>query len=188
MTPSDETGPLMLRELPRTPQCEGMSDGRPTRECDVSATRRSGLKVTRAADYGVRAVVHLASLPDGTVVAQTELARAIQAPSVFAGKVLQQLAASGLVTSRRGKRGGFGLTARGRDGSMFDVLVAIEGPLALNDCLSPDTPCIRAPYCAAHLVWQQAQAQVIQVLRAARIELLAATARRLAASPPSVEG
>lgn len=180
MAATNENGSLISRDSLRTPQCELVSDGRPS-QGGVAATRRSGLKVTRAADYAIRSVVHLATIAEGAVVSQQELARAVQAPTIFAGKVLQQLAANGLVSSKRGKRGGFALTPRGRLATMFDVLVAIEGPIALNDCLSPDTPCVRASTCAAHRVWQQAQARVIEVLRAARIELLAEQTRRAAA-------
>ncbi len=135
--------------------------------------------LSRAADYAVRAVIYLAGLERGARVAQQDIAAAIDAPYTFAGKILQRLVASEIVESRRGKGGGFSLTDKGRHGSMFDVLVAVDGHPALNDCLSAATRCPRAPYCAAHRVWTVAQTQVISVLKAARIEALASETAKL---------
>ena len=136
--------------------------------------------LSRAADYAVRAGVYLAGLAPGARVAQHDIAAAIDAPSTFAGKILQRLVAADLVESRRGKGGGFCLTERGRNGSMFDVLVAVDGHPALNDCLSAATRCPRAPFCAPHRVWGTVQAQAIATLKAARIETLVAETERLA--------
>jgi Rrf2 family protein len=141
--------------------------------------------LSRAADYAVRAVIYLAGLEQGARVAQQDIAAAIDAPYTFAGKILQRLVASEIVESRRGKGGGFSLTSKGRSGSMFDVLVAVDGHPALNDCLSAATKCPRAPFCAAHRVWNVAQTQVLNVLKSARIDALAAETARLAGCGPA---
>jgi Rrf2 family protein len=141
--------------------------------------------LTRAADYAVRAVVHLASVDAGVRIALQDLSAAIGAPPVFVGKILQQLGAAGLVASRRGKHGGFVLTDSGRDATMFDVIVAIEGSPSLNTCLDPATRCPRAACCAAHRVWGAAQAQVVGILKAARISTLVSESARLAAAQPA---
>lgn len=149
--------------------------------------------LSRAADYAVRALVYLAGLDHSMLVAQQEIATAIDAPYTFSGKVLQRLVAAGFVLSRRGKGGGFGLTERGRASSMFDVVVAVDGHPALNDCLSAEGRCHRAAHCAARRVWSTAQSQVIATLRAARIEVLAQETARLAeqghatCAPPPAE-
>ena len=70
-----------------------------------------------------------------------DIAAAISAPAPFVGKVMQQLASAGLVVSQRGIGGGFALQRAAADTTMLDAVTAIEGPLALNSCLSPDEPC-----------------------------------------------
>lgn len=67
---------------------------------------------------------------------------------------------------------------------MFDVLVAVDGPPALNDCLSSATRCPRAPFCAPHRVWGTVQSQAIATLKAARIDMLVAETQRLAPCAP----
>jgi Rrf2 family protein len=121
----------------------------------------------------VRALIHLAMQPAGARLSQADIAAAIDAPAPFVGKVMQQLALAGLVTSQRGIGGGFALHPAATDTTMLDAVTAIEGPLALNTCLSPDEPCRRASFCPAHHVWFEAQRQVVEVLRAATIGALA---------------
>ncbi len=111
--------------------------------------------------------------PAATRLSQVDIAAAIGAPAPFVGKVMQQLASAGLVTSQRGIGGGFALHPAAGDTTMLDAVTAIEGPLALNTCLSPDDPCWRASFCPAHLVWHEAQRRVADVLRSATINALA---------------
>lgn len=131
------------------------------------------MQLTRAADYAVRAMIHLATLPTGSRVNIGELARASDAPTHFMSKVLQQLVHGGLVGSRRGENGGFELALPPEQISMLQVVEAIEGRLALNSCLTSDTACQRSEWCAAHKVWADAQSAMIQVLASASMAQLA---------------
>jgi Rrf2 family protein len=131
------------------------------------------VQLTRAADYAIRVMIHLASLPPGERSSRSELAAAAECPEQFLSKVLQSLTRAGLVISHRGNTGGFELPRARRSATMLDVVEAIEGPLRLNVCLGPDGACERKGGCAAHRVWQGAQAALAQVLRAATVESLA---------------
>ena len=55
---------------------------------------------------------------------------------------------------------------------MYDVIVAIDGPIAMNECIGPEGHCSRAHSCAAHRVWGVAQSQVVGILKAAEIGAL----------------
>lgn len=79
------------------------------------------MQLTRAADYGVRVLMHLAERPAGTHLRREELARAAGVPDTFMSKVLQRLVASRLLVSRRGRRGGFGLARPGAAISLLDA-------------------------------------------------------------------
>ena len=109
----------------------------------------------------------------GARLSQVDIAAAIGAPAPFVGKVMQQLASARLVTSHRGIGGGFALHPSAGEMTMLDAVTAVDGPIALNSCLSPDEPCWRASFCPAHQVWHDAQRRVADVLRAATIAGLA---------------
>jgi Rrf2 family protein len=144
------------------------------------------MQLTRAADYAVRVMIHLAGLPPGSRASRSDLAAQAGCPEQFLSKVLQNLTRAGLVTSHRGNTGGFELTEPHRDASILEVVEAVEGPIRLNVCLTSDHGCSRQGWCPAHPVWADAQKALAAVLQSATIDRLAAKA---AAGPqPAVFG
>jgi Rrf2 family protein len=131
------------------------------------------MQLTRAADYAIRVMVHMAGLPPGTRASRTELAEAVECPEQFLSKVLQSLTRGGLVISRRGNTGGFELPDTFRAATLLTVVETIEGHIRLNICLGPDHSCSRQDWCAAHNVWAEAQASLVAVLQKTTIGELA---------------
>jgi Rrf2 family protein len=134
------------------------------------------MQLTRAADYAVRAMIHLATLPQHQRALLPTLARATGAPTSFLSKVLQRLCAAGYVASWRGKSGGFEILPEGRRVNLRALVEAIEGPIHLNSCLAPAPSCGRKSLCPAHPVWARAQEAMIAVLEGSTVAELAAEA------------
>jgi Rrf2 family protein len=130
------------------------------------------MQLTRAADYAVRVMIHMAGLPTGTRASRADLATAAQCPEQFLSKVLQSLTRAGLVVSHRGNTGGFELPLRHRAASILEVVEAVEGPIRLNVCLNGADSCERQSWCPAHSVWAEAQSAMTLVLRQCTIEAL----------------
>jgi len=131
------------------------------------------MQLTRAADYGIRVMIHMATLPAQERALLPALARATSAPQSFLSKVLQALCRAGFIASRRGQAGGFELLPAGRKASFSAVIEAIEGPISLNLCLVSGASCKRKAFCPAHPVWASAQEAMLGVLTAATIADLA---------------
>jgi len=127
------------------------------------------MQLTRAADYAVRVMIHLATLPETQRTLLPALANATGAPVSFLSKVLQALAHAELISSKRGSQGGFQILPRGRAASVRQVVEAIDGPISLNLCLLSGSACSRQSRCTVHRVWFEAQAAMLLVLDAARI-------------------
>ncbi|MGD0868026.1 MAG: Rrf2 family transcriptional regulator [Bryobacteraceae bacterium] len=142
------------------------------------------MQLTRAADYAVRVMIHMAGLPPGTRASRSELAEAVECPEQFLSKVLQGLTRGGLVASHRGNTGGFELPGEHRAATLLEVVEAIEGHIRLNVCLISEHSCTRQAWCPAHDVWAEAQASLVAVLQKANIsELAERAAARKAAGP-----
>ena len=126
------------------------------------------MQLTRAADYAVRVMIHMAGLPPGTRASRSELAEAVTR--------------GGLMVSHRGNTGGFELPGAHRDATLLEVVEAIEGRIRLNVCLTSEHSCTRQAWCPAHDVWAEAQASLVAVLQKAKIGELAdrAAARKAA--------
>ncbi len=131
------------------------------------------MQLTRAADYAVRVMIYLADRPEGERTMLPVLARATDTPMSFLSKVLQALGRGRLISSWRGKAGGFAILPAGRNASMLDVIEVIDGPICLNLCLVSGKSCDRKHHCPAHPVWVKAQRAMLDVLMSVSIAALA---------------
>jgi len=126
------------------------------------------LRISRKIDYGLRAMIYLASIPSGAVVPFREIGRRMTVPEDFLAKILKHLVDRGLVRSSRGPRGGYALGRPAAEITFLDVIEAVEGPISLNDCLD-DAGCGREPSCTMASVWREGQEKMLQVYRQARL-------------------
>ena len=140
------------------------------------------MQITRAADYAVRVMVHLASVPPGTRVQRNTLVELSDAPASFLSKVLQRLVWAGLILSHRGSGGGFQLASPPDGVSLLNVVEAIDGPVQLNLCVAGGTGCEQHATCVVHPVWQEAQAALVKVLGGTSMTRLAKEAVSLPCS------
>jgi Rrf2 family protein len=141
---------------------------------DLMKRANSPMQLTRAADYGVRVMIHLATAPADERVSLPELAESADAPESFLSKVLQGLARAELISSRRGHAGGFAITSRGLLATLREVIEAIDGPICLNECMVDGRSCHRKTWCPAHPVWARAQRAMLDVLSKATVSGMAA--------------
>jgi Rrf2 family protein len=94
--------------------------------------------LSTAALYALRAMVCLAERPDLPQTSR-DISEQVGIQSEYLAKVLGTLSRAGLVSSRRGRGGGFTLRREPKDISLFDVVAAIE-PLNRieEEVLQPD--------------------------------------------------
>jgi len=137
------------------------------------------MELSRATQFALRTLLDLAvSGPARTV----EIASRRGIPPAQAGKIVQQLARSGLVRTARGARGGVWLAMTPEAVTLRAVIEAMEGPLVVARCLVwADCPCEQP--CPVRAALTSIQREVEQVLDAVTIADLAAGAHR--PPPPS---
>ncbi len=95
------------------------------------------LRLSKLTDYAVVVLVRLS----GAEGVQTSpgIAAATGIPEPTVAKVLKTLAASELVSSQRGARGGYRLNRPLTAIPIADVIAAIDGPIALTACVEGST-------------------------------------------------
>lgn len=123
-------------------------------------------RVTKFGEYGIRGILHLAEAngdKDKPSLLK-DIAKAEDIPEKFLAKIFQNLARSGIVTSKRGSRGGFVLGKPIDEVTMLEVLEVLEGPIYLNVCLIRKGYCPRDESCTVHPVWVEAQEALKGVL------------------------
>lgn len=137
-----------------------------------------GLRFTRAGDYGVRAMLHIGSLPDGAVALKDDVAQAQCIPPSFMAKILRRLVKAGVLRSARGVNGGFGLARPAAEISLLDIVEGIEGPIQLTDCAPDPENCTLSHDCPVSTVWLAVQLQMSALLRETTLEALLSAPRK----------
>jgi Rrf2 family protein len=130
------------------------------------------MRLTRAGEYAVRCVLHLASRGQGTLCTRKDVAERMDIPDQFLGKIAQQLARAGLIEIVQGARGGLRLVVPPDQVTLLDVVEAVIGEIFLNDCVMRPESCDRSHACAVHCVWAKAKDQLRRTLEEATFAVL----------------
>ncbi len=93
------------------------------------------LKLSNKGLYGIKALFELAQNYGGVPVNIKEISKRHSMPVPFLEQVLHELKLKGLVKSRRGVNGGYMLSRSPSEITIGDAVRALEGPIALCDCL-----------------------------------------------------
>jgi Rrf2 family protein len=121
------------------------------------------MQIPRRVDYGLRAVIYLADQEPGKCCSLTEIAKQQGVPKKFLEKIVQDLTRRGLIRSKRGASGGYTLARAPEEISFWQVIEAIEGPIAVNICMDQHVTCEQLPRCSMVHVWSEVQRKVTEV-------------------------
>lgn len=87
------------------------------------------MRLSKKAEYGLRALIYAAGFPDGTTFQIKDLAEKNGIPKKFLELILLELKNAGILRSRRGVGGGYLLARRPDDIRSSEIIRAIEGPV-----------------------------------------------------------
>ncbi|SUC18079.1 transcriptional repressor NsrR [Proteus mirabilis] len=91
------------------------------------------MQLTSFTDYGLRALIYMASLPEGKMTSITEVTQVYGVSRNHMVKIINQLSHMGFVEAIRGKNGGIRLGKPAADIIVGEVVRALE-PLSLVNC------------------------------------------------------
>lgn len=92
--------------------------------------------ISQRSRYALKALINLAKLPQGEAKSTRAIADEEQIPAPFLEQIMVDLKRAKLVTSRRGKEGGYTLDRRPEDMTLASILRQVDGPVAPLPCLS----------------------------------------------------
>jgi Rrf2 family protein len=87
------------------------------------------MRLSKKAEYGLRALIYAARFPEGTTFQIKDLAEKNGIPKKFLELILLELKNAGILRSRRGVGGGYLLGRRPETVRSSEILRAIEGPV-----------------------------------------------------------
>ncbi len=129
--------------------------------------------IKRNTDYALRALVYMAEMGGEKPYPMGDIATATGAPETFLRKVVQKLDAAGVVVTKRGVGGGVSFLKAPEAISVFEVVEAVQGPLAINKCFVSDRECIDQAACLIRKNLGKIQADVVDLFKTATVAKLA---------------
>lgn len=125
---------------------------------------------SKTCEYAVRAVIFIAQASkDDEKVSIKEIAKGIDAPEHFIGKILQDLGKKGLIQSLKGPTGGFYLDETSKKYSLADVVKAVDGDKIFSGCGLGLSQCSEVQPCPLHHEFKKIRNDIHRILKKAKL-------------------
>lgn len=98
--------------------------------------------------------------PSKTPVSLENVAKAERLSQGFLEDIANDLRRAKLIAGQRGKGGGYVLAKPPKRIAVSSVLEALEGPVALLDCLSSPAACPSGHRCSSRKIWKKIQNRI----------------------------
>ncbi|MGB9852307.1 MAG: RrF2 family transcriptional regulator [Candidatus Kapaibacteriota bacterium] len=119
---------------------------------------------SKQAELGIKAVLYLSVQPKGYLRNASEISKELKVPKEFVAKILQKLAHSGIVNSKKGKAGGFSLKTNPKDIKIIDIIRSIDGSRAFEECILGFPNCSEENPCPIHFKWAELREKILEML------------------------
>ena len=127
--------------------------------------------ITRDTDYAVRALCFMAR-SENEVVSVSDLIRALKIPKAFLRKLLQVLNKKRILTSSKGKGGGFALARPADKIFLVKLMEIFQGTFQLNECFFKKGRCGNVRTCPLRKRLMQLEGVVSEELKSITIASL----------------
>jgi Rrf2 family iron-sulfur cluster assembly transcriptional regulator len=124
---------------------------------------------SRSTEYAIRALVHLAQVPEGRYAMVKQIAAEENIPAHFLAKILQQLVRKGLLRSSKGPTGGFCLRRPAGEIRLMQLVEALDGLTNYQKCVSGLSECTDGAPCAMHDSWKTLRSRIMNYLETTTI-------------------
>jgi Rrf2 family protein len=136
--------------------------------------------LSHTAEYALRTVLYIAEHGDAGPVRVHQIAAALRIPRNYLSKTLHRLAQAGILTSSRGKGGGFKLAMPAERLHLIGVVGLFDEMGAGRRCLLGRPVCSDRTACRAHERWKATGEAVADFFRDTTVADLLEGGRRMA--------
>ena len=127
------------------------------------------MRITQETDYAFRIVSYLAR-NEGKVIGAPQIAESEGVTKRFTLRILRKLNLAGITDAKRGSKGGYYLKKPKEDITLYDIIVAVDGPIVINRCLQEDKYCNKnkaneVGNCKFHTTPAMTQSNIIKMFK-----------------------
>ncbi|MBV9576035.1 MAG: SUF system Fe-S cluster assembly regulator [Gammaproteobacteria bacterium] len=120
------------------------------------------LRIGKLTDYALLIISQMAREPHA-ILSAASLAERLHLTSPTVSKILKILSEAGIVSSVRGADGGYHLARLASDITVADIIIAMEGDLAMTACCETQDQCLLTS-CTMRENWQKINNMVHSLL------------------------
>lgn len=106
--------------------------------------------LSNASKYAIRSILYLTLQEEKVKTGSKKIAEELEVPQPFLAKLLQQLTRNKLVSSSKGPTGGFYLSKKDRNNTIWDVIVCVDGTAKFDNCFMGLSSCGDENPCPVH--------------------------------------
>ena len=136
------------------------------------------MRLSTKGRYGARALVDIATHQNAGPVNLREISERQGISNRYLGQLMRRLASRRLVTSVRGRGGGFVLSRAASRISLAEIVEAMEGHMNVVECVSNSDFCARASFCPTRPVWKGVADAIYEYLAGITLQELCEKERR----------
>ncbi len=122
------------------------------------------IRITKQTDYGIVLLTQMAGGGERRYNAP-DLAAEARLPLPMVSKILKLLTREGVLTSHRGVKGGYSLARHPASISMAGIVAALEGPIAITECIDEEGDCAHEALCPVRSNWHRINEAVLVALQ-----------------------
>jgi Rrf2 family protein len=127
---------------------------------------------SKKCEYGMQAVLYLAAQKPDFAITAERISQVLKIPKEFISKILQSLRESGIISSTKGKSGGFCLAKSPAEIKLIDVVEAIDGLEMFASCVLGFPECTPDSPCPVHHKWGALRTQALEMLTSETLDKL----------------
>ncbi len=135
--------------------------------------------LSKSAEYGIRATLYLATLDKKGYVSIRAISEELNISFHFLTKIFQKLTQAGLLESFRGPNGGVMLAEPPSSISLYDLVIAIDGPALFEECVLGLPGCGDEKPCPLHASWVEERSRLRSIFGGTTLAAAAEDIERL---------
>jgi Rrf2 family protein len=120
--------------------------------------------ISRTSQYAIQALIYIALKGEGNPILSREVAEQLQVPAAYLAKIMQMLCKGGVLTSFRGRLGGFCLRENAEKIDLMRVLLITEGQDFTTHCVLGLKQCSDETACPMHNKFLPIKSQIVDML------------------------
>lgn len=128
------------------------------------------MKLSTKGRYGLKAMFQLALYKSEGPIPLKNIASKQNISEQYLEQIFSSLKKSGLVKSVRGAQGGYLLGKEPKDITVGDILIVLEGPVSISECIIDEDICENSGICVTKVVWERLKKGIEDVINSITLQ------------------